>query len=194
MERILLVTISKHMKENVSSQHGYLMGKSCLVNLIAFYNEMTVSVNEQRTVHLVYHDFSKAFDAFYCNVLIDKQMKWGLDKWTARWTKTCLNWWVQSTMTAGAKSTWKPVTSEVPWGLILGLVQLNIFINYVDDGTECSLSQPGDDKKLGRVTDTPEGYAQRDPVNPEKWAARILIKFNKSKCEVLHLERNNHMH
>lgn len=37
-------------------------GKSCLTNLIAFYGEMTGSVDEGRTVDIVYLDFSMAFD------------------------------------------------------------------------------------------------------------------------------------
>ena len=46
------------------------------------------------------------------------------------------------------------------------------------------------------MTDTPEGCAaiQRDLIRLEKWADRNLSKFNKGKCKVLHLGRNNSMH
>ncbi|KAK4813958.1 hypothetical protein QYF61_003692 [Mycteria americana] len=43
-----------------SSRHGFMMRKSCLTNLIAFYNEIT-SLDEERVVDVVYSDFSKAF-------------------------------------------------------------------------------------------------------------------------------------
>ena len=79
-----------------------------------------------------------------------------LDKWTARWTENWLNCWVQSTASSDTKSSWRPVTSKVPWGLIPRPVQFNIFIKYLDDRTECTLNKFGDDKDLGRVTDTPE--------------------------------------
>ena len=52
------------------------------------------------------------------------------------------------------------------------------------------------DTKSGGVADTPEACAaiQRDFNRPDKRSDRNLMRFNKEKCKVLHLGRNNLMH
>lgn len=53
-----------------------------------------------------------------------------------------------------------------------------------------------DDTKLEGVVDTPEGHAsiQSDLDRLKKWVGGNLMKFNKGKCKVLHLWKNNPMH
>jgi len=52
---------SKDRKVTGSSQHGLTNNKSCLTNLIAFYDEVTVPTVSGRAVDFVYFDVNKTF-------------------------------------------------------------------------------------------------------------------------------------
>jgi len=88
MEQLILEVIIKQVEEKKvirRSQHRFTEGKSCLTNLMAFYNGITGWMDDGRAVDVVCLDFSKAFDTVSHNILLGKLRNCGLDEWLVRW-------------------------------------------------------------------------------------------------------------
>ena len=87
MEQLIFGTVSRHINDEKvirGSQHGLTKGKSCLADLIAFYEEITRWIDDGKAVDVFYLNFSRASDIVSHSILTAKLRKCGLDDWVAR--------------------------------------------------------------------------------------------------------------
>ena len=56
-----------------------MAGKSCLTNLLDFYNYTTEWLNESNSVDLVHLDFAKALDKVHHSLLLSKLHCYGIN-------------------------------------------------------------------------------------------------------------------
>ena len=96
------------------SQHGFLKARSCLTNVLCFFEEITKCVDEGSPVDVIYLDFQKAFDKVPHQRLILKLISQGMGNSVINWIEQWLTNRRQRVVVDGEVSSCKSVLSGVP--------------------------------------------------------------------------------
>ena len=182
----------KHKLIN-TSQHGFLKARSCLTNLLCFFEEITKWVDDGSPVDVIYLDFQKAFDKVPHQRLILKLKSHGMGNSIINWIEQWLTDRRQRVVIDGEVSSWKSVLSGVPQGSVLGPILFLVYINDLEEGVTGKILKFADDTKLFTKTkEIGDKHNLQDDIDKlVKWSEKWQMLFNFGKCKCLHIGPGN---
>ena len=175
------------------SQHCFRNKRSCLSNLLTFYNDLFFAHDITRSLDIVFLDFQKAFDKVTHKKLMFKVKQLGIDGNVYNWIENWLSDRRQRVVINDTASEWAPVTSGVPQDSVLRPVLFIIYINDIDEGLNNFISKFADYTKIGNsiITDRDRMSLQEDLRKISKWSKRWEMPFNVNKCHILQIGTRN---
>ena len=196
LESIIKDRITEHLDRYGlinSTQHGFVRHKSCLTNLLEFYEYTSKYIDQGLPVDVIYLDFQKAFDKVPHERLLLKVKAMGIHGQIYYWIKNWLQNRQQRVVISGVGSDWINVKSGVPQGSVLGPLLFLIYINDIDDCVNNMILKFADDTKLfGTVANQSDiDKLQQDLRNLCRWSKEWLMLFNVDKCKVMHFGSKN---
>jgi hypothetical protein len=192
MESIIRDKIMHHMKSNdlfSHKQYGFINGRSTTLQLLKCMEIWCDILDSGGIVDVVYLDFAKAFDTVPHNRLLGKLYSYGIRDPILSWTRSFLNNRTQLVRIGNSYSDWKPTTSGIPQGSVLGPVLFVLYINDLPDMVQSHTFLFADDTKIFTkiIKDTDQDKLQNDLSSLITWSDRWLLHFNLDKCKVLRL-------
>ena len=145
------------------SQHGFLKARSCLTNVLCFFEEITKWVDEGSPVDIIYLDFQKAFDKVPHQRLILKLKSYGGKQY-----------------------------NQLDRSL-LGPILFLVYIDDLEEGVTGNILKFADDTELFRKTkEIGDKQKLQDDIDKlVRWSEKWQMLFNVGKCKCLHTGPGN---
>ena len=197
MESFIKKSLNEHLiNNNILSKHqyGFVSGRSTITQLLVTLNEWLFNLDNDIPTDAAYMDFRKAFDSVPHKRLINKLKAYKIDGPILKWIISFLSNRSQYVKLNNASSSKLKVTSGVPQGSVLGPT---LFIYFINDLPIVTNDTPikifADDTKVynGINNDDNVKKLQEAIDSMFEWTQKWLLKFNKEKCKLLHIGKNN---
>src|SRR5207245_1993760 len=178
-----------------TSQHGFLSKHSTVTNLMEAVNDWTHSIECNKTVKILYTDFSKAFDLVSVPKLVIKLKSYGIAGNLLSCLKSFLSLRSQKVRIGSSTSKPQNVLSGVPQGSVLGPFLFLIFINdlpsILDPIVTCKLF--ADDFKSYNLDDYRiNPLSTQNALNSlNNWAATWQLQLAIPKCGSMLINSRN---
>ena len=179
----------KHKLIN-TSLHGFLKARSCLTNLLCFFEEITTWVDDGSPVDVVYLNCQKAFDKVPHERLLLILKAHGIGNDVINWINMWLTHRRQRIIVDGEISNWKSVLSGIPQGSVLDpilfliYIYIYIYIYDLEDGISSKVLKFADDTKYSE--------SLQDGLDKlVKWSEKWQMVFNFGKCKCIHMGHGN---
>ncbi|PIK44216.1 putative RNA-directed DNA polymerase from mobile element jockey-like [Apostichopus japonicus] len=130
------------------SQHGFVKKGLVSLNILEFMEDVTSSLNRQKSVDVVLLDFQKVFDKAPHQRRLLRLKSMGVNGNLLSWVGNWLGNTEQRVVIKGCASSWQDVTSGVPQGSVLGPLLFVAYINDIDADILCTAKKFADDTKL----------------------------------------------
>ena len=168
-------------------------GRFCVTQLLCVMEMWTNSLNSREEIDCIYSDFQKAFDTVPHARLISKLKAYGMEGFLIRWITNFMSNRIQRVVVNNEMSTWSTISSGIPQGSVLGPTFFGVFINDIPDSINSTVNVFADDTKLFRSVTSDEEHVvlQNDLDMLADWSETWQLKFNASKCKVLHIGQHD---
>ena len=179
-EKVPRNSIIKYTEENNlfnPGQHGFRLGRSCLSQLVAHYDNI---MRLLQNVDVVYLDFAKAFDKVDFMVTMRKLQEMGITGKLGRWINAFLTHRKQAILVNGARSEPTEVKSGVPHGSVLGPLLFLVLIGDIDRKVaQAYVSSFADDTRVSLgVTSVEDTKCLQNDLDAIYTAGRTTITWN----------------